>query len=126
MKILEFNSIEETFQDDVNDNQTMFVASAPILTNLNQGPVMGMMLFGRTIDSRELDQLSQIMNLDFTIKPISELNADKSGFQILDSLLLDEATVVVNQENPSEIFGYFLVSDVDSDPTFLLRVTLIG
>jgi len=122
--IWKFNSTEDIISGFILiDNQPMFVASAPILTNLNQGPVMGMMLFGRTIDSRELEKLSQITNLDFKITPISELSADKSGFQILDPLLLNEATIVVNKENPSEIFGYYLISDVDSNPTFLLRIT---
>lgn len=57
-----FNSTENAISGVMLvDNQPMFVATAPILTSLSQGPVMGGMLFGRYIDAKEISQLTEIM-----------------------------------------------------------------
>jgi len=50
------------------DNQPMYVVTAPILTSLSQGPIMGGLLFGRYIGGQEISELTEITNLNFSIK----------------------------------------------------------
>jgi signal transduction histidine kinase len=118
-----FNSIEDTTSGIMlMDNQPMFVATAPILTSLNQGPVVGGMLFGRFIDENEISQLTEIMGLNFCITKISDLRLQKEGNHIVDSLLLNKTTVVVKENSFNTISGYTLINDIHSNPTFILQV----
>jgi signal transduction histidine kinase len=119
-----FNSTEDiTSGVMIFDNQPMFVATAPILTSLNQGPIMGGMLFGRYIDEKEISQLAEIMGLNFSINNISYLKLQKPDNQIVDSLLKNETTVIVKENSPYTISGYTLINDIDSNPSFILQVT---
>jgi signal transduction histidine kinase len=101
----------------------MFVSVAPILTSLNQGPIMGSMLIGRYTDQKEISQLTEIMDLNFSINKMSDLRLQKSNNQIADSLLKNETTVFVKENSPNTISGYSLLNDIDSNPSFILQVT---
>jgi signal transduction histidine kinase len=119
-----FNSTEDITSGVMKfDNQPMFVATSPILTSLNQGPIMGGMLFGRYIDEKEISQLAEIMSLNFSINNISYLKLQKPDNQIVDSLLKNETTVIVKENSPYTVTGYTLINDIDSNPSFILQVT---
>ncbi len=105
------------------DDQPMLVATAPILTSLNQGPMMGGMLFGKYLDSQEVSQLTKIMNLNFSLETITDFNLQKGNNQIVGSLQSNEQTVFVKPNNPETVSGYALVNDVHSNPLFILQVT---
>lgn len=56
-------------------NGPMFVASAPILTNMNEGPVRGAFITGRLLTDAVLGQLREQTKLDFGIIPIKNATA---------------------------------------------------
>ncbi len=104
------------------DNQPMLVATAPILTSLNQGPIMGGMLFGKFIDAQEIDKLTEIMNLNFSLYSISDFQLQKDS-SIAESLLLNEQTVIVKEDSSSIVSGYTIIKDIHSNPLFILQVS---
>jgi signal transduction histidine kinase len=63
-------------------NAPMLVSSRPIITSQEQGPVRGALIFGRYLDSREIDQLAAITQLNLTIdrhdqlRPAADTAAD--------------------------------------------------
>ncbi len=119
-----FNSTETAISGVMLvDNQPMFVSVAPILTSLSQGPIMGGMLFGRYIDQKEISQLTEIMDLNFSINKMSDLKLQKSNNQIADLLLKNETSVFVKENSPNTMSGYSLLNDIDSNPSFILQVT---
>ena len=105
------------------DYQPMLVATAPILTSLNQGPIMGGMLFGKYVDSQEISKLTEIMNLNFSLYTISDAQLQNKDSQIAESLLSNEQTVIVKENGPNIVSGYALIRDIHSNPMFILQVT---
>jgi hypothetical protein len=105
------------------DDQPMFVASAPILTSLNEGPAMGVMVFGRYIDASEIRQLEEITNLDFSVNNITDFRLQKESSQVLNSLLSNAQAVTIKENGPNAVSGYTFVNDIHSNPTFILQVT---
>ncbi len=105
------------------DNQPMFIATAPILTSLNEGPIMGGMLFGKYVDAPEISLLTKIMNLNFSLHTLSDFELDKKNAPIAESLFLNEQSVIVKESGPDVVSGYGLFGDIHSDPLFVLQVS---
>lgn len=122
--IWEFNSTEESISGIILiDNRPMLVATAPVLTSLNQGPSLGGMIFGRSIDEKEIDQLREIMDLNFSINSISDLKLQQNDSEIVDSLLQAGQSIVVKDNSPSTVSAYALIRDIYSNPTLVLKIT---
>ena len=103
------------------DNQPMLFATAPILTSLGQGPSMGGMLFGKYVDSQEINNLDSIMNLNFSLTTVFEQKVENN---IVQPLLSNKQTVVVEENSlQGTASGYTLINDINSNPTFILQVT---
>ncbi len=119
-----FQSMEDTVSGlMLVDNQPMLVATAPILTSLNQGPIMGGMLFGKYIDTQEIGKLTEIMNLNFSLYIISDFQLQNKDSSIAESLLSNEQTVIVKENSPNMVSGYAMIKDIHSNPMFILQVT---
>lgn len=54
-------------------NAPMLISSRPIVTSQEHGPIRGTLIFGRYLDSRELEQLAAITHLNLTINRLDEL-----------------------------------------------------
>ena len=104
-------------------NQLLLVGAGPILTSLDQGPRMGGILFGRYIDDQEISQLDKITNLNFSFYTVSDFRVQKTGSQIVDSLLLNEQTIVVKESGPDVVSGYTLIRDIHSNPIVVLQIS---
>ncbi len=119
------------FQSDKNavtgivlfDKQPMLVATAPILTSLNQGPIMGGMLIGKYVDAQEITTLTKMMGLNFSLNTVTDFQTQEKNTQIAESLLSNEQTIIVKEDNPETVSGYSLFMDIHSSPTFILQVT---
>jgi signal transduction histidine kinase len=99
------------------ENKLMLIATRPILTSNAQGPIIGGMLFGRYLDSVEIEQLKTITNLNFAIESITSFEEK----QIATSLLSNNQVNII-KENNNEISGYALINDIHSNPTLILQV----
>ena len=90
-------------------NAPMLISSRPIVTSLEQGPVRGTLIFGRYLNSRELEQLAAITHLNLTIDRYDSLRpeADPELIQVLD-----EQTIVASQP----------LADLDRTASMRLRV----
>ena len=104
------------------DNQPAMIASAPILTSLCEGPIMGNMVFGKVVDNQEISELSEIMDLNFSLQTITDFRHQEGGTQITESLLFDQQTIV-RANSPDIISGYALIEDINSNPLFILTIT---
>jgi signal transduction histidine kinase len=119
-----FNSTEQTVSGlIIINNKTMLIASAPILTSINQGPIVGGMLFGKYIDDQDINQLTKLIQTNFTISTLTDFESQKKDNQIIKSLLSNSQTVVIKENNADTVSGYSLINDVNSNPMFVLQVT---
>lgn len=99
----------------------VLIASKPILTSQKEGPIMGALIFGRCLDSREIGFLSQTVGLQLSM---SSLNSPQipADFQHAYSQLSGSSSVCVQTLSDNVIGGYSLVRDVYEKPAFLFRV----
>jgi signal transduction histidine kinase len=122
--IWDLRSGKETFSGLMFvDKQPMFAATAPILTSLEQGPTVGGLLFGSYIDEKEISQIEEITNLNFSLYTLSEFRIQKSDSGIVDSLLSSKPTVVVKENGPDTVSGFTLIDDIHSNSLFVLQIT---
>src|SRR5215213_1631537 len=90
-------------------NAPMLISSRPIVTSLEQGPVRGTLIFGRYLNSRELEQLAAITHLNLTIDRYDSLHPEADPVLIE---VLDEQTIVASQP----------LADLDRTASMRLRV----
>jgi signal transduction histidine kinase len=115
-----FQSDEEALSGLVLINgQPALVASASILTSLNEGPAMGGMIFAKYIDYQEISELTMIMRLNFSLQSVSDFKDHDGGSQIVGSLVSGEQAIV-KPTSPDIVLGYALVSDIHANQDFIL------
>lgn len=100
--------------------QPTMIASKPILTSQEEGPIKGALIFGRYLDLREIGYLRNTVNLPLTVNTIngSQMPAD---FQIASSKLSDDALVFVRALDADNVAGYTLIKDIYGKPAVVLR-----
>jgi signal transduction histidine kinase len=91
----------------------MLISSRPIITSQEQGPVHGALLFGRYLDSREIDQLAAITQLNLTI--------DRHD-QLLPAA--DTAPEFIEVVNEQTIAASRPLADLDRSASLRLRVQI--
>jgi signal transduction histidine kinase len=104
------------------DNQPVLVSISPVLTSSGEGPVMGGMLFGKYLDSPEMERISEIIGYNFSISNIDDFILQSENSQIADALNENPQAVLVQEKTPEIISGYMLVNDLEASPKFILQV----
>ncbi len=99
----------------------MLVASRPILTSEYEGPIRGTLIFGRYLDSLEIEQLAAKTHLSLVVHRFDapELPFD---FQTAQASLSEETPLLVRPLDSQFIAGYALLKDIYQQPALLLRV----
>ncbi|MFC1965531.1 CHASE4 domain-containing protein [Chloroflexota bacterium] len=103
------------------DGDPMLIVSRPILTSEDEGPARGTVIFGRYLDSREIERLAQLTLLPVDIRSIRDLNKHPDFNKAL-APLLSGTPVFVQPLNKKHIAGYTLIKDIYGNPTLVMRV----
>jgi len=102
----------------------MLVASRPILTSEEEGPICGTLIMGRYLDFAEVERLAQTTHLSLTVFQLDDPQMPPD-FQTAQSALLSEGTpIFVRPLNAEAIAGYALLKDVYGEPALVLRVDM--
>lgn len=101
----------------------MLVASRPILTSKEEGPIRGALVMGRYLDSTEIERLAQVTHLSFTVQRFNDpfLPPD---FQKARVALSEKETMLVRPTSDESIAGYVLLEDIYGEPALFLRVDM--
>jgi signal transduction histidine kinase len=102
-------------------NQTFLIASAPILTSLGEGPIMGALIYGEDISSIENSHISEIANLAITMNRVDKFPIQ--GDSQFQSLISNENTIITKTNGSSSISGYTVVKDINSNPAIIMQVS---
>ena len=105
----------------VFDQRAMLVASQPILTSENQGPIRGAVIVGRYLDASEIEALSQSIELPLAVYPSDGImppdwEAAKSSLSVNSTL--------VRPLSGETVAGYTLLADVYGKPGVLVRIEM--
>jgi len=98
----------------------MLVASRPILTSDERGPIRGTFLMGRLVDEEVIQQWAEMAQLSLTLQHITDPQLP-SDFQLAKSSLSSGESVFVQPLNEVSAAGYALLRDIHGDPALILR-----
>ncbi|HEU5099204.1 MAG TPA: CHASE4 domain-containing protein, partial [Roseiflexaceae bacterium] len=77
----------------------MLISSRPIVTSLEQGPARGTLIFGRSLDAREIGNLAAITHLKMTVeRQASRRNSQDPAAPVVQ--VLGEQTIATSQRLP--------------------------
>jgi signal transduction histidine kinase len=100
----------------------LLIASRPILTSQNEGPIRGTLIMGRYLDSEEIDKLTQTVFLPIVITPFEESEAQINFQTLYSSSFLEDVPICTSPLNADVMSGYALIKDVYGNISFTLRV----
>jgi len=101
----------------------MMVASCPILTSEDEGPIRGALIIGRYLDATEIARLAEATHESLTAYQYisSQLPSD---FQAVLASLSEEAPILVRPLNEQTIAGYAMIADIYGKPGLVLRADM--
>jgi PAS domain S-box-containing protein len=98
----------------------MIVASHPILTSMNEGPIRGTMIIGRYFDNSKLGALADAVGLPLETFTLSQTQMP-ADFQLANAALSTNKPFFAQVLNETHIGGYALVDDVTGNPALIVR-----
>ena len=101
----------------------MLIASQPLLTSEDEGPIRGTLIMGRYLDASEIEQLAEQTHLSLTIHRY-DYSPMPPDFQAAIPSLSEEAPILIQPLDKQSIAGYTLLKDIYGKPILLLRVDM--
>lgn len=101
----------------------MLIASRPIITSEEEGPIRGALIMGRYFNSEEINRLAETTHLSLIMRRFddSQLPPD---FQGALSYLSDEEPILTRPLDEESIAGYTVVKDIYGNPCLMFRVDM--
>ena len=101
----------------------MLVASQPILTSEDEGPIRGTLIVGRYLDAAEIERLAEQTQLYLIIHRLTDPQI-AADFQAARSSLSEEVPIFIQPLDKQSVAGYTILKDIYSKPSLLLRVDM--
>jgi sensor domain CHASE-containing protein len=101
----------------------MLIASRPIITSENEGPVRGTLIMGRYLDAREIDRLGRITHLSILMHRIDAPQIPPDFQEALASLS-EETPILVIPSMEGYVEGYARLKDVYGLPEGPILITM--
>lgn len=101
----------------------MLIASRPILTSEDEGPIRGALITGRYLDDAEIKRLAEITHLSLTVRRFDDSQM-LPDFQAAVSSVPGETPILVRPLSEQSIAGYVLLKDIYGKPILILRADM--
>ncbi len=101
----------------------LLIASKPILTSSRQGPIRGSIIWGRYLDSNELNLLSHITNLTVSINNFND-QGSPSDFREAALAIMNSNDTFIKPLDGDYIAGYSTINDLFGQPILLAKVVM--
>ncbi|AZZ91512.1 diguanylate cyclase [Hahella sp. KA22] len=99
----------------------MFVSVRPVFRSNLTGPANGVLLFGRLVRGRLLQNLQQLVGVPFAVFWMHDPKLNDGLRNIADRLTVDEP-IYTREVSNSKLEGYTLIPDIESDLSILVRI----
>jgi len=101
----------------------ILIASRPILTSEEEGPIHGTIIIGRFLDAAEIEHLAEKLRLSLIVRRLDDpqLPPDLQEARVA---LLEEDPILARPLNAETVAGYALLQDVYGKPSLVLRVDM--
>jgi len=101
----------------------LLIASRPILTSEDEGPIRGALLMGRYLDATQINRLAETTLLSLAAYRVNDIRMP-ADFQEARLSLSPEAYILVRPLSAQSIAGYALLTDIYEKPILLLRIDM--
>ncbi len=101
----------------------MLVASRPILTSEDEGPIRGALIMGRALDATEIASLSEIAHLNLSMQLLTD-EQRPADIQAAQAALTEELPILVQPQDEQTIVGYILLEDLYGTPALIVKTEL--
>jgi len=101
----------------------MLVASRPILTSEEEGPIRGALIMGRYLDELEIKRLAEMTHLSLIVDYFEDSQM-RLDFQAAVSSAPEETPILVRPLNEQSIAGYAILKDIYDKPILVLRANM--
>lgn len=97
------------------------LSSLPILTSEGKGPILGALVMGYFFTDRQLEQLSDIVNMQVNFFPLP-LNYPNKSLASAYATLKNGAEYYIAAKDTNNIYGFTLINDINNNPIGILRI----
>lgn len=99
----------------------MMIVSRPILNSEGTGPFRGTLVVGRYLQGDEVDRLSRVIRLPFSVDTIRNAQLPAPLWQDLQARGTAEPAITVQPIDEQTIAGYALLNDIYDKPAIVLK-----
>ena len=105
-------------------DRAFVISSRPILRSTSEGPVRGILMMGRILNTKRIAQLQQVTRTCSNLFPVRQANIPPDAMNATDALLLSHDPYLITVSSEKIINGYTLLNDVSGDPVLLLVINI--
>jgi diguanylate cyclase (GGDEF)-like protein/PAS domain S-box-containing protein len=99
----------------------LLIASRPIVTSNNEGPIRGTLIMGRYLNAQGIEQLAKKTHLSLTLQSFDDLQIPPDMSLAMDNLS-KENTEYIQPLDADTVAGYAMINDIYGSPALLLRI----
>ena len=121
---------EANFQDAhkqgifITEKGLMIIAARPILTSTNEGPVRGIIIFGRFFSIKVIESLKEQTGIDFTISNLKESQPLAGQSELLKEFNSTQSPYVIKILSNERLVIYTKIKDIEDNETLLVSANL--
>jgi len=101
----------------------ILIASRPIITSYREGPIRGSVVWGRYLDTNELNFLSNITNLSVSTGIFNDQYLSDDFREAAQSLIKNN-DIFIQALNNDYIAGYSKIEDIFGKPVLLIKIKM--
>ena len=101
----------------------ILIASRPIITSYREGPIRGSVIWGRYLDTNELNFLSNITNLSVSISILNDQYPPSDFREAVQSIVKNNDIYIQVLDN-DYVAGYSNIEDIFGKPVLLIKITM--
>ncbi|MCJ7571244.1 MAG: ATP-binding protein [Candidatus Thermoplasmatota archaeon] len=101
----------------------ILIASRPIITSYREGPIQGSVIWGRYLDTNELNFLSNTTNLSVSTSIYNDQNLPPDFREAAQSIVKNNDIFIQALDN-NYIAGYSKIEDIFGKPILLIKITI--
>lgn len=101
----------------------LFIASRPIVTSKNTGPVLGVIIMGKFMNSDMFKTLRNVTQLNLSLHAMNDNLVRKIPIEIKKYLFANK-TPYIKRINDRKIIIYSLLRDINGKPIYMLQIDM--
>ena len=102
----------------------ILIASRPIITSNREGPIRGSVIWGRYLDTNELNFLSNITNLSVSTSVFNDQFLSPDFKEAAQSIVNNNNNIFIQALDNDNIAGYSKIEDIFGKPVLLIKITM--